>query len=165
MIEGSDAVKIGSCGAIRPARALADAAEPRPQPELRPDDRQHGGAGEQPDRFVFVSDVQDRVLGHHLTEIAKKLTAGELEDAYQPSFWLVIGKYAKAHSSAGVSGVNSWGEVLSITMNLTQPPFDDVHVRRAMNWIIDRALRDAYGGPMAGRSPGTSSRTSCSTTS
>ncbi len=36
-------------------------------------------------------------------------------------------------------------------MNLTQPPFDDVHVRRAMNWIIDRAaLRDAYGGPLAG---------------
>ena len=40
-------------------------------------------------------------------------------------------------------------------MNLTQPPFDDVHVRRAMNWIIDRAsLRATYGGPMAGRIAG-----------
>ena len=35
-----------------------------------------------------------------------------------------------------------------LTMNLTQPPFDDIHVRRAMNWIIDRdALRQAWGGP------------------
>jgi peptide/nickel transport system substrate-binding protein len=36
-------------------------------------------------------------------------------------------------------------------MNLTQPPFDDLHVRRAMNWIIDKAaLLQAYGGPTAG---------------
>jgi ABC-type transport system substrate-binding protein len=36
-------------------------------------------------------------------------------------------------------------------MNLTQAPFDDIHVRKAMNWIIDKAaLRDAYGGAMAG---------------
>jgi peptide/nickel transport system substrate-binding protein len=36
-------------------------------------------------------------------------------------------------------------------MNLTQPPFDDVHVRRAMNWIMDKAeLRRAWGGPLLG---------------
>ena len=35
-----------------------------------------------------------------------------------------------------------------IVMNLTQPPFDDVHVRRAMNWVIDKAaLRQIMGGP------------------
>jgi ABC-type transport system substrate-binding protein len=37
-------------------------------------------------------------------------------------------------------------------MNLTQPPFDDVHVRRAMNWIVDKAeLRQAWGGPLLGQ--------------
>ena len=37
-------------------------------------------------------------------------------------------------------------------MNLTQPPFDDIHVRKAMNWIIDKAaLQKAWGGPIAGR--------------
>jgi peptide/nickel transport system substrate-binding protein len=36
-------------------------------------------------------------------------------------------------------------------MNLTQPPFDDVHIRRAMNWVMDRnSLRKAWGGPIAG---------------
>ena len=38
-------------------------------------------------------------------------------------------------------------------MNLTQPPFDDVHVRKAMNWVMDRdGLRRAWGGPVAGDS-------------
>ncbi len=36
-------------------------------------------------------------------------------------------------------------------MNLTQPPFDDVHVRRAMNFIMDKhALVQAWGGPLVG---------------
>jgi ABC-type transport system substrate-binding protein len=36
-------------------------------------------------------------------------------------------------------------------MNLTQPPFDDVHVRRAMNFIIDKtALIQTWGGPTIG---------------
>ena len=36
-------------------------------------------------------------------------------------------------------------------MNLTQPPFDDIHVRKAMNYIIDKqALRKAWGGPVIG---------------
>ena len=37
------------------------------------------------------------------------------------------------------------------TMNLTQAPFDDVHVRKAMNWIVDKAaLQKAWGGPIPG---------------
>ena len=37
-------------------------------------------------------------------------------------------------------------------MNLTQPPFDDVHVRRAMNWVMDKtAMVQAWGGPAIGK--------------
>ena len=36
-------------------------------------------------------------------------------------------------------------------MNLTRPPFDDVHVRRAVNFVMDRVgLRKAWGGAAAG---------------
>ena len=49
MIEGSSEVRIGSCGANQAdARDLGHAAHARPQPELRPQDRQQGGPGEQP---------------------------------------------------------------------------------------------------------------------
>jgi ABC-type transport system substrate-binding protein len=37
-------------------------------------------------------------------------------------------------------------------MNLTQPPFDDIHVRKAMNWVMDKhALVQAWGGPTIGQ--------------
>src|ERR1700759_4787278 len=37
-------------------------------------------------------------------------------------------------------------------MNLTQPPFDDIHVRKCMKYIMDKtALRLAWGGPIEGQ--------------
>ena len=37
-------------------------------------------------------------------------------------------------------------------MNLTQPPFDDIHVRQAMNWVMDKAaMVQAWGGPSIGK--------------
>jgi peptide/nickel transport system substrate-binding protein len=37
-----------------------------------------------------------------------------------------------------------------LSMNMTVPPFDDVHVRKAVNWVLDRqALLQAQGGPAA----------------
>ncbi len=45
-------------------------------------------------------------------------------------------------------------------MNLTQAPFDDIHVRKAMNWITDKAaLQKAWGGPTPGAIATTSSPT------
>ena len=36
-------------------------------------------------------------------------------------------------------------------MNLTQAPFDDLHVRRAVNFVVNReALRKSWGGSAAG---------------
>jgi peptide/nickel transport system substrate-binding protein len=38
-----------------------------------------------------------------------------------------------------------------LTMNLLTPPFDDIHVRKAVNYIIDKAaLQKAWGGPIHG---------------
>jgi peptide/nickel transport system substrate-binding protein len=38
-----------------------------------------------------------------------------------------------------------------LTMNTAVPPFDDVHVRRAVEWVVDKdALRRTRGGPLFG---------------
>jgi peptide/nickel transport system substrate-binding protein len=42
-----------------------------------------------------------------------------------------------------------------LPMNLAVPPFDDVHVRKAVNYAVDKAaLRDIRGGPLAGEITG-----------
>jgi ABC-type transport system substrate-binding protein len=44
---------------------------------------------------------------------------------------------------------NSGDQTQYITMNLTQPPFDDIHVRKAMNLIMDKdGLNRAWGGKL-----------------
>jgi peptide/nickel transport system substrate-binding protein len=153
MIEGADAVKIGSCGAIRPMRGISDsriALVRNPRYDKKTDTI--AAREDNPDRFLFVADVQSGVLTQYAPAMVTRLRAGELEDAFLPAFWpLLIRSYASPAARTGRLRRESWGELLYISMNLTQPPFDDVHVRRALNWIIDKAaLRDAYGGGMAG---------------
>jgi peptide/nickel transport system substrate-binding protein len=47
--------------------------------------------------------------------------------------------------------VNASEGVRYLSMNLAIPPFDDVQVRKAMNYIVDKdALRRARGGPLFG---------------
>jgi len=47
--------------------------------------------------------------------------------------------------------VNSGDRTWYITMNLAAPPFDDIHVRKAMNLVMDKeALQRAWGGPIQG---------------
>ena len=63
----------------------------------------------------------------------------------------MLEKYATTPSLKKHFYQNSGDRTWYITMNLTQPPFDDIHVRKAMNWIIDKAaLQKAWGGPTAG---------------
>ena len=47
--------------------------------------------------------------------------------------------------------INAGDRIWYLTMNLTQAPFDDVHVRKAMNWVMDKAaLQQAWGGAYLG---------------
>jgi peptide/nickel transport system substrate-binding protein len=51
--------------------------------------------------------------------------------------------------------INDRNTVRFLSMNLAMPPFDDVHVRRAVNYAIDKAqLTGLVGGPVFGRIAG-----------
>ena len=87
----------------------------------------------------------------NIDDIYNKIAAGELEDEYATASPKVFREYSTDASKRKYLKSNSADETYYITMNLTQPPFDDVHVRRAMNWVMDRnALRKAWGGLVAG---------------
>ena len=46
---------------------------------------------------------------------------------------------------------NSGDRTWYITMNWAVPPFDDLHVRKAVNWVMDKAgILQAWGGSTFG---------------
>src|SRR5215471_13468513 len=151
MLLGSDTLKIGSCRTITPlsppsAKALTLVRNPRYDP--RTDTRT--ARENNPDRFVFVGGF---AVGQtrNVVAIMARLANGELDDAILVTSPKVIGRYARAAAKRGLLHIDSPNWLHYIAMNLTLPPFDDVHVRRAMSWIVDKAaLREAFGGPMAG---------------
>ena len=139
------------------ARAHELAAHARPQPALRPADRQPRRAREQ-SRPASSSCQRPPAV-----ELIRKLTpaSSRTRSFVSPK---MIGRYAPAPRRHGALRVEPTDFLFYISLNLTQPPFDDVHVRRALAWVLDQAaLRDAWGGPPAGPiARGTSSPTSCS---
>ncbi len=76
---------------------------------------------------------------------------GQYQDEVSTPTPKVIRQYATTPSLKPRMIPNVGDRTNYITMNLTQPPFDDIHVRKAMNYIIDKAaLQKAWGGPIPG---------------
>jgi ABC-type transport system substrate-binding protein len=102
-----------------------------------------------PDRFVFVAAHAGGARSP--VQLVLKVAAGELDDAVLYASPRVIGKYAASAARRGRLRVDPVYWRFYVSMNLTQPPFDDVHVRKAMSWVVDRAaFRRVAGGPLEG---------------
>jgi peptide/nickel transport system substrate-binding protein len=98
-----------------------------------------------PDEFVFEIDS-------NLSDIMDKVAEGELEDELPTVTAQRLRQYATDSDLRQYLKINSSDATFYVTMNLTQPPFDDIHVRKAMNWVVDKtALVQAWGGPLSGK--------------
>jgi peptide/nickel transport system substrate-binding protein len=144
MIKGIDKVDISSCKALKGAEgfnalSLIDLVR-NPNYDQKTD----------PTRKNYVDEVRF-IVNASDTDIANKVEAGQLDmwtGSIPPS---VLKKYATQSNLKQYFHQNSGDRTWYLTMNLTQAPFDDVHVRKAMNWIIDKAaLRQTWGGPTVG---------------
>jgi peptide/nickel transport system substrate-binding protein len=95
-----------------------------------------------PDKFQFV-------INSNADDIYNKVQAGQYEDEQSSPQPKTIRQYVTNPNLKKRLLVNGGDRTWYLTMNLTQPPFDDIHVRKAMNYIIDKqALRKAWGGPI-----------------
>ena len=118
---------------------------PRPQPELRRERRTQAGARELPGQ---VRVRRQRERGRHLRTRSRRASTTRRRPTVPPQF---LRKYSTDSGLKSRFHQNSGDRTWYLTMNLTQPPFDDVHVRRAMNWVMDKqALVQAWGGPLIG---------------
>ncbi len=96
-------------------------------------------------------DALEYTVNTNPKDIFDKIEAGELEGEVEAPPPDVLRRYSQSEDLKDRMQVESGDRTWYITMNLSQPPFDDIHVRKAMNWIMDKtALQRAWGGPIRG---------------
>jgi len=146
MIQGIDQVNISSCAAIKPASGfnpLSSLTLVR-NPNYKASTDSKAARENLPDEFDFTIDSNS-------DDIYNKVAAGQLDDEVSSPSPKVLRQYLTTPSLKNLLKQNVGDRTWYITMNLTQPPFDDIHVRKAMNLIIDKtALQKVWGGPTAG---------------
>ncbi len=145
MLNGIDKIDISSCAAIKPdttgydGQTLYDVV--RNPNYVQSTDQYRKNL---PDEIRFTVDSSE-------VDVANKIEAGQLDTGTFTIPPDVLQKYATSSSLKPYFHQNGGDRTWYLTMNTTQPPFDDVHVRRAMNWIMDKAaLVQAWGGPTVG---------------
>ena len=149
MIDGSDALDISSCdtqkaiSGFNPNTGLNLVRNPNYDPAT--DDiaiRQSN-----PDRFEIS-------VNTNLDNIFAKIERGELEGSFETPPNAVLRSYLQDADIRERLRVNSGDRIWFAYMNLTTPPFDDVHVRKAMNLVMDlEGVQRAWGGPVQGSTP------------
>src|SRR5581483_7180935 len=93
----------------------------------------------------------DFLVNSNADDIFAKVQAGAYDDEVSSPTPKTIRQYATNPSLKPRMIPNVGDRTNYFSMTLTLPPFDDVHVRKAMNWIIDKAaLQKAWGGPIVG---------------
>lgn len=143
MIQGIDQVNISSCSGLKPASGYDQThmfLVRNPNYKQSTDNTRKNYV----DEVHFLVDSSD-------TDIYNKIEAGQMDMATSSIPPSVLKRYVTTPSLKSHFFQNSGDRTWYITMNTTQPPFDDIHVRRAMNWIVDKsALRQIWGGPTVG---------------
>ena len=146
MIEGSG--RIGTdCDELRPAAGfdpddkLTLVPNPSYDPETDDAEIRDPGFG----RYELTTEKDpDRIY--------RRIEAGRIDLTSGGPSLETIRRFTSRASLRDNLHVESGDRLWYIAMNLTQPPFDDVHVRRAANYVMDKDfLVRAWGGDIQGQ--------------
>ncbi|MDX6563818.1 MAG: peptide/nickel transport system substrate-binding protein, partial [Gaiellales bacterium] len=144
MIEGSDKLDASSCDKVVATPLSGFDGEKQltlvRNPAYDPKTDSRKARENFPDSFTWT-------VNTNTEDIYARVARGDIEDEIANEPPTVLRQYQGSDQLK----INNGDRTQYITMNTTQPPFDDVHVRRAANFVMDReGLRKAYGGPTAG---------------
>jgi peptide/nickel transport system substrate-binding protein len=103
-------------------------------------------------RGAFVDEIDITITSESPEALANKVDSGTLDEAFDgvpPVDQLQ--HYETTPDLKDQVHINPSDAVRYISMNIAEPPFDDINVRKAVNFIIDKnQLRVARGGPAFG---------------
>ncbi len=146
MIAGMDKVDDSSCAALKPASGF----NPKTNLDLVRNPNYDQATDSKAARENLV-DAVNFTVDSSSDDIFNKIENGDLDMATSSIPPAVLKKYSTSSSLKQYFHQNSGDRTWYITMNLTQAPFDDIHVRKALNYIIDKtAMVQAWGGPTIG---------------
>ncbi len=147
MIMGEDQLNVSSCKSIQPISGY----DPNKGVTFVRNPNYQASSDSPNIRSNYLDGVQI-AIDSNVTDIFQKIQSGELDGSYgdtPPS--TVEQQYMTDPTLKNYVHANQGDHTWYLTMNLLTPPFDDVHVRQAMNWILDKAaLVKAFGGPLHG---------------
>lgn len=146
MIEGSDKLDITSCATMKPLSGF----DPTSKLIIRRNPNYDAATDSKEARSNFIDGV-DLVLNTNTEDIFNKIEAGTVDGEFATPPGTVLQKYSTNSELKDRLKANGADRTWYIVLNLTEKPFDDLNVRRAVNYIIDKEgmLRTA-GGPVQG---------------
>ena len=146
MIAGSGSQDATSCSTLAPLSGYDPNAklELVRNPAYDPATDIPEARSNRPDGFLFE-------INSNVDDIFAKIEAGELDGEIAGAAPPIVRHYVESDELADRLKLNRTDVTFYLSMNLTQPPFDDVHVRRAVNLVMNKeGLRRAWGGETRG---------------
>jgi peptide/nickel transport system substrate-binding protein len=146
MLQGSDKLDVSSCATMKPISGF--------DPSKKMNLVRNPNYDQSTDnlRTNNVDGIQS-TIDTNVNDIFNKVQSGQLDASFtnQPPK-AFLQQYMTQPDKKNLIHFNSGDVTTYITMNWATPPFDDIHVRKAANLIMDKAaLLQAWGGPSFGQ--------------
>jgi peptide/nickel transport system substrate-binding protein len=145
MIQGADKLDISSCKAMKPISGF----DPSKSITLVRNPNYDQATDDTRSNYVDAITV---TVDTNVDDIFSRIQAGDLDSSIsdqppKPVLQQYLTDSAKKPFLHSNSGDRTW----YITMNWAVAPFDDLHVRKAANWVMDKAgILQAWGGSTFG---------------
>ncbi len=146
MIKGSDQLNVSSCGAMKPISGF----DPTRKLIMVRNPNHDQGA----DKLLanYLDGIQI-VVDTNVQDIFNKVQSGALDASYvnQPPK-SILAQYLTDPAKKKFLRSSPDDQTWYITMNLAEPPFDDLHVRKAVSFVLDKAaILQTWGGSTFGQ--------------
>ncbi len=146
MLKGSEQLDISSCAAMKPISGFDPTKKIL---MVRNPDYAQATDNLRTNNVDGISVTIDT----NVNDIFNKVQQGALDTSFvnQPPK-TILQQYLTQPAKKNLIHFNPSDVTTYITMNWATPPFDDIHVRKAANLIMDKAaMRQAWGGPSFGQ--------------
>jgi peptide/nickel transport system substrate-binding protein len=146
MLQGSDKLDISSCSTMKPISGY----DPTKKMVMVRNPNYDQATDDLRSNNVDGIDIQ---VDSNVDDIFNKVLQGTLDGSlYEPPPATIVRQYVTDPAKKQYLHSNSADRTWFVFMNLGTPPFDDIHVRKAANFVMNKAgILRAWGGTTFGQ--------------